>query len=100
MLRLQYAADVTLFKQGLPKRECCELVAVSRGHASNSPRYNEIGLDEWLLQERPRSAPLYQYYNVLWVIREDEIVYRRALGRVLKDAWDSQNPKHSSLVLG
>ncbi|KAF9730273.1 heterokaryon incompatibility protein [Paraphaeosphaeria minitans] len=100
ILRLQYATDVTLFKHGRPKRECCELVAISRGHASNSLRYNETGLDEWLLRERPRSAPLYEYYNVLWVVREDGIVYRRALGRVLKDAWQSQNPKLSSLIFG
>jgi hypothetical protein len=100
ILRLQYAADVTLFKRGQSSRGCCELVAVSRGYASNSLWYNENGLDEWNLQERPRLTSLYEYFNVLWVEREDRIVYRRALGRVLMDAWQSQNPKNSSLILG
>ncbi|KAH7085275.1 heterokaryon incompatibility protein-domain-containing protein [Paraphoma chrysanthemicola] len=99
ILRLQYATDITLFKHGQPER-VCELVAISRGHASNSPICNETGLDEWNLQERPKSAPLYEYYNVLWVERKDGIVFRRALGRVIKDAWESQNPKYSSLIFG
>lgn len=100
ILRLHFATDVTLLEQGRLNDAYCELVAISRGHASNSPKYNETGLDEWHLQERPKSAPLYEYYNVLWVEREGATLYRRALGRVLKDAWLSQNPKHSSVIFG
>jgi hypothetical protein len=100
ILRLQHTTDITLFKQGQLERDRCELVAISRGHASNSPICHETGLDEWFLQERPRSAPLYEYYSVLWIERKHGIVFRRALGRVSKDAWDSQNPKESSLIFG
>jgi hypothetical protein len=39
-------------------------------------------------------------YHVLWIEWEDGIAYRRGLGRVLKEAWDSMATEEIDLVLG
>ncbi|PVH69213.1 HET-domain-containing protein, partial [Cadophora sp. DSE1049] len=76
----------------------CEVVAISLGRASNSREY-EPGLDEWELEERPKTGPFYEFYNIMWIIWDGHIAYRKGLGRVWKQAWDTTNPKEISLVL-
>lgn len=76
----------------------CELVAISRGRADNS-RENEPGLDEWEFEERPRSGPLYEFYNVLWICWDGNIAYRRGAGRVVRESWEAMRLKEVSLIL-
>jgi hypothetical protein len=42
----------------------------------------------------------YNFYNVLWIEWEDGIAYRKALGRVFKDAWERQDLEETDIVLG
>lgn len=70
-----------------------ELVEIARGSMRNDARDFErllSELEEWDLDERPRSGELYEYYYVLWVERREGVVYRKAIGRVCRDAWESQ----------
>lgn len=64
----------------------CEFVAISLGRADNS-REHEPGLDEWDLEERPRSTTFYEFYNVMWINWVGKIAHRKAVGRVIKEAW-------------
>jgi hypothetical protein len=57
-------------------------------------------LDEWDLEERPKTSEFYEFYNVLWVQWKDRIAYRMALGRVLKEAWNRQAMERINITLG
>ena len=76
-----------------------EFIALSRGYADGS-RKEEPGLDEWLLEERPTTTALYEFYNVMWIEWENGIAYRRALGRILRDVWESQKLEWVDITLG
>jgi len=39
-------------------------------------------------------------YNVLWIEWRNHIAYRRALGEVSRDAWETQEREKFCLVLG
>lgn len=47
--------------------------------------------DEMDIFPELRDEKFYHFYNVLWVEREDGICYRKAVGRVMKDAWERQD---------
>ncbi|KAF7538221.1 hypothetical protein G7Z17_g12676 [Cylindrodendrum hubeiense] len=64
----------------------CDLVVVSRG--LNYPDPQPVGLETW------------SFYNVLWVVWEDGIAYRRGVGRVKKSVWEGLEKEDISLVLG
>ncbi|KAN0095123.1 HET domain containing protein [Hyaloscypha variabilis] len=78
----------------------CELVAISAGYAIEGAR--AYALDEWDFKERPKASKgeKYEFYNVLWVEWKDGIAYRKALGRVMKSAWEAQDLEWIDLVLG
>ncbi|KAF2824834.1 hypothetical protein CC86DRAFT_420065 [Ophiobolus disseminans] len=42
----------------------------------------------------------YDFYNVLWVEWKDGIAYRKALGRVYKEAWEAQTFEEIDVILG
>ena len=42
----------------------------------------------------------YWYYNVMWVRWEDEVAYRKSLGRVLSSYWDLADKEEIDIVLG
>ncbi|CAF9938868.1 hypothetical protein IMSHALPRED_001121 [Imshaugia aleurites] len=81
------------------KSRSLEFIALSRGCADES-RKEEPGLDEWLLEERPTTEGLYEFYNVMWIEWENGIAYRRALGRILRDVWEGQNLEWVDVTLG
>ncbi|KAK3323671.1 heterokaryon incompatibility protein-domain-containing protein [Cercophora scortea] len=74
--------DVVGSKMGLP----CDIVALSRGFDFPEPVAVE---DE-----------VYTFYNVLWVVWEDGIAYRKGVGRVKRDVWEGMEKKVVDLVLG
>jgi hypothetical protein len=77
-----------------PAGEACELIYLSLGAAVASGDYYGV-IDEWdLINEIVdfqvlEELGLYQFYNVMWVEYENGIAYRKALGTVYKDAWES-----------
>lgn len=64
----------------------CELVAISKGNNLRHP------------VEPPREK--YTFYNVLWIKWEDGIAYRRGVGRVKRQTWESMELEDIDLVLG
>lgn len=64
----------------------CELVAISKGNDFVHPM--EPDKEE------------YTFYNVLWVKWEDGIAYRRGVGRVTRETWESMELEDIDLVLG
>ncbi len=50
---------------------------ISAGSADNSG-FEARCLEEWDLEQRPRSGRLYEFYNVLWIEWKGDIAYRKA----------------------
>jgi hypothetical protein len=58
-------------------------------------------LEEWdLISERHRNAAFYEFYNVLWIERRNGVAYRKGLGRVTKNAWESQDLEEIQVTMG
>jgi hypothetical protein len=78
--------------------QLCELVAIFRGYAYEGS--SGLGIAEWRHRERPKAAEKYEFYNVLWVEWLNGIAYRKAIGRVMKSAWEAQDLEWVDLTLG
>ncbi|KAH8776222.1 hypothetical protein BGZ57DRAFT_762173, partial [Hyaloscypha finlandica] len=78
----------------------CELVSISKGSVSNSKDIHSNWIDEWYLPERPKLSERYNFHNVLWILWEHGIAYRRGLGRVVEEVWQEQGRDEITLVLG
>ncbi|KAK5701321.1 hypothetical protein LTR17_022693 [Elasticomyces elasticus] len=96
VLRPHYRGDIS--EDVRPRMQPLELVAISRGTAKNSEP-KEQAMEEWHLAERPKVGRLYEYYNVLWVLRRGRYSYRRGIGRVPKDVWEQQSLDKVQLLL-
>jgi hypothetical protein len=58
-------------------------------------------LEEWTYIQKTHVNPaLYEFYNVLCIERNNGIAYRKALGRVVKAAWERQDLEEIDVVLG
>ncbi|KAI0460586.1 hypothetical protein F5B21DRAFT_452359 [Xylaria acuta] len=90
-------------------RKSCEFIVLSGGTISKSrsdnkddnkdvSMYNSI--EEWPQVEEIKDLETYGFLNVLWVERDREIVYRKALGRMWKVAWERQYTEEVDMVLG
>ncbi|KAI4864025.1 HET-domain-containing protein [Hypoxylon rubiginosum] len=75
-------------------RATLELVEIAQGNVPNSTQVS-LELEEWDQDERPSSKAFYEYYYVLWIEWS-----KGGLGRVHKDAWESQDREWIDLVLG
>jgi len=77
----------------------CELLAISMLSAAQSSlttsKIPEMNVFSELKSEDPAV-----FYNVLWVEWENGIAYRKALGRVFKDAWEKQDLEEIEIALG
>jgi hypothetical protein len=94
VLRLHAVEDVADLNEEM------ELVAISRGHCPDKkPDHALYGLTEWHALERPKRGLDYHYYNVLWVVRDGEVAYRKAIGRISKEAWEDSDIKPTDLIL-
>ncbi|KUJ11163.1 HET-domain-containing protein [Mollisia scopiformis] len=78
----------------------CDLVVISEGFVLEGSRLYSI--PGWEFDERPKGphGTKYEFFNVLWVEWEDDIAYRKGCGRVMKSAWDAQDPEWIDLTLG
>jgi hypothetical protein len=73
----------------------CELIAISEGPSQTSGQCRDIfgGYSPIFKGEK-------DLFNVLWIEWEDGIAYRKALGQVGKDAWNSQPEEWIDATLG
>jgi hypothetical protein len=82
-----------------------ELTAISEASAERKeqeedfPRVWQL-FDEMDILPELENEEFYNFYNVLWVEAEGVTSYRKALGRVTKDAWEKQDLNVTKVVLG
>jgi len=43
---------------------------------------------------------VYEFVNVLWIERKEDVAYRKAVGRVAKQVWESLEKETIVVVLG
>jgi hypothetical protein len=72
----------------------CELVAISEARIES---HGGFRYTKHFAYEKP---PGYLYYNVLWIHWEDGIAYRKGIGAVDKNAWDSLGAEVRTFKLG
>lgn len=76
-----------------------DLIAISAGSAKN--RSDEsFYFPEWDVTERPKDGELYEFYSVMWVEWDDGIAYRKGVGRVRKQIWDTLELDWCDIRLG
>jgi hypothetical protein len=71
--------------------KACELIELSAGSVENQPT-EEASFDEWrrLLSDWwSCESGKYEFYSVMWIERdENDVCFRRAIGRIRKCAWE------------
>lgn len=79
---------------------CCEFIAISRGCAEWKEDALYQGFAEMEHADEIKYLELYEFYNVLWVETINGVTYRKAMGRVWKEALDRQATKEVDILLG
>ncbi|KAI0423736.1 HET-domain-containing protein [Xylaria sp. FL1042] len=79
-----------------------ELVEIALGSIPNVAGLSvlQMELEEMILDERPKTELLYEYFYVLWIQWKGSVAYRKGLGRVYKNIWESQELEWIDLILG
>lgn len=81
--------------------QTCEVIIISAGIAHIDENESvKAWLEEWKCIDDVKDEDIYEFYNVLWIERKGEIAYRKALGRVWKDAWRRQPVEEIDVILG
>ena len=82
------------------RNQQCELVLISGGWAVEDDERQWPWFPEWDHAKRPRTGNLYHFYHVLWIEWQDNIAYRKGLGRIVKNIWDDLPKDEIELHLG
>jgi hypothetical protein len=91
--------NCTLEGNNVRNGDSCDLIELSRGSVENDKSEN-IGFDEWDLEECPRHRGVYLFVNVMWIEWTDGKAYRKAVGRVVSHIWESIAQEQVNLTLG
>ncbi|KAJ3579492.1 hypothetical protein NPX13_g1073 [Xylaria arbuscula] len=81
-------------------REVCECIVISEGFAWRDTCDEETILEEWNQVNVIKSLPKYEFYNILWIEWERGIAYRKAVGRVWREAWKQLETLNIDVILG
>jgi hypothetical protein len=101
ILRLNQNLRGKSMKMAFDPHHIYELIELSRGTVRNQPT-EEASFDEW---DRPgcrRSNAVggYEFYNVMWIKRVEDVAYREAIGRVEKSVWEEVATEYVEMTLG
>ena len=99
------------YEHEIQNGELCELIAISWGKIREDPSeefpthfliYADWALRAWYrnVDVEPTEANWFEFYNVLWIEWKDGIAYRKALGRVIKPAWERLDLDMIDVTLG
>ena len=81
----------------------CELIPLNMGSIPVTPGPNrdplqlEVSVGMFANGVRP---DVFYYYTVMWIEWDQGMAYRRAVGRVLREVWDSQQAEKVEVILG
>lgn len=90
----------TAKKDRVPLLQVGELVALLRGSFVEHFPAVSVRLGEELARNRrPRSAAMYEYYNVMCIMRENISALLEAIQRVEKPIWGSQDLEGTHIEL-
>ena len=78
----------------------CETIAMSTGVERRRKPPNSNHFREMEVCDAIKFLQTYEYYNVLWIERQNGIAYRIAIGRVWKEAWDRKGAETVNVILG
>ncbi|KAF2192841.1 hypothetical protein K469DRAFT_652572 [Zopfia rhizophila CBS 207.26] len=76
-----------------------ELIELSAGFVLDQ-KIESVSFDEWHHPDCPRTSGLYEFYNVMSILRENGVAYRKAVGRVTKMAWEDLPTEDIEVILG
>ena len=62
--------------------------------------WNRRCFPEWSRLRQEGYRDRYQFYNILWIQWQDDIAYRKGVGRVVKDIWDELEAEEVKVLLG
>ncbi|KAI1160364.1 heterokaryon incompatibility protein-domain-containing protein [Nemania serpens] len=85
------------FAAGCEAQEC---IVVSGGVTWKDANDERTSLEEWIQVDLIKSLPRYEFYNILCIEWESGIAYRKAVGRVWKEAWEQLDTSAVDVVLG
>jgi len=76
-----------------------ELIEISAGSVTQHG-IEEKSFDEWKRDGVTWLNGVYEFVNVLWIERKEDVAYRKAVGRVAKQVWESLEKETIAVVLG
>ncbi|KAH0564819.1 hypothetical protein GP486_001792 [Trichoglossum hirsutum] len=79
----------------------CEFIAISAGSVRVPEHLREwvLTIAEWIHVGGSKGLT-FDFYNVLWIRRQNGIAYRHGIGRILKTAWEKQATEVVDITLG
>jgi hypothetical protein len=87
--------------QEVPSGTSCEIIVLSAGVAHTTMAgFVQERFPELSSQSGLRNVRTYEFYNVMWIERKDDVSYRKAVGRVWEPAWDAKPSESVDIVLG
>ena len=76
-----------------------ELIEISAGSVTQHG-IEEKSFDEWKRDGVTWLNGVYEFVNVLWIGRKEDVAYRKAVGRAAKQVWESLEKETIAVVLG
>ena len=76
-----------------------ELIEISTGSVKQHD-VEEKSFDEWKRDGVMWPNGAYEFVNVLWIERKEDVAYRKAVGRVAKRVWESLEKETIAVTLG
>ncbi|KAI3336669.1 heterokaryon incompatibility protein-domain-containing protein [Xylariaceae sp. AK1471] len=82
------------------REEAFECIVVSGGITWKDANDEQTSLAEWTQVDAIKSLSRYEFYNILCIEWEQGIAYRKAVGRVWKEAWEQLDTSEVDVILG
>ncbi|EJP60925.1 heterokaryon incompatibility protein [Beauveria bassiana ARSEF 2860] len=97
LVRFAESAD----RMNMQEDELVEVVELARGCCPDTTA-SETGIEELDHPERRGGTDdgWYHFHWVMWIEWEEEVAYRKGIGRICSTVWETQSKEHINLMLG
>lgn len=87
-------------ERDIPIGESCEVIILSSGVVHDDSWQNaRLQFMELVVREELKEVMTYEFYNVMWIERKQDVSYRKCVGRVWKTAWEKELSESVNIVL-